>query len=225
MILKPTRVPVRVTRKSLQILNILASRDTFLQLSKEVNSIAIPSIAANNIAIPSNVAMKPLYFDTQTPGDVVSYVLRRTQGSTVQRLNQNYIVFPDQALSTHVIWVTEHNVYDMYEFTGEFIIATAIEQITVATYKEVVMHLEKLEVVRDVMITINTGWTLKSNQVILEEIGFARKAWILLEGSQELIEVIPMTDGIENTDTARGLYAYDVKFKINPTNALRNYTS
>lgn len=224
-ILKPTATPIRVTRKSKQLLNIGASANILATIARFRNGTAVLEFSEGSIEVATTVVCRPLYFNMFSPGDSINVMVNTLLLSTANPVAQEYIVFPDAHISNHVMWVTENNVFELYEFTGEFSINTEIEQIIVNSYKEVVRYLEKLDTEKEIDITLNSGWTLKSNQVILEEIGVSKKAWIIFEGSEDPIEVIPVPATLESEDSSRGLYAYDLNFKINPSNALRNYTS
>ena len=73
-------------------------------------------------------------------------------------------------------------------------------------------------------ITINTGFIPKDNQYYIDLIIRSRKAWLLNNNTEPLVELVAQTKELTNTDSDQELYAYDVTFQINRTHDFQNYS-
>lgn len=212
-ILNYDTVPVRVTRKSQLLFNFIRRfQDHEIKIYR--NNVLYKTVTHS----PGGNSLfgMAIYFKDFKPGDVIDV---RMGGDFVQQ----YVVFPDQDYSNHIVFMNEYNLLEAYEFTGALNFNSDYENTSSKTYKQLVEYLENLETTKDQMLVINSGWILKSNQVIMDAIIRAKRVWFVNGGKE--ISLTPVSKKMVNEDSQQELYEYNLEFKINRENDLEVYTS
>lgn len=212
-ILNYNPVPIRVTKKSQLLFNFIRkNQDHELKIYR--NSVLYKTVTHS----PGGNALfgMAMYFKDFKPGDVIDVKMG-------EDYVQQYVVFPDQDYSHHLVFMNEYNVLESYEFTGGFYFSSDYESIATKTYKQLVERLENLETNKEQNLIINSGWILKSNQVIMDTIIRAKRLWFVNEGRE--ISLTPVSKKMVNEDSDQELYEYELEFKINRENDLEVYIS
>ncbi|WZL88337.1 hypothetical protein VS868_12090 [Salinimicrobium sp. 3283s] len=135
---------------------------------------------------------------------------------------QQYLMFPTQQHSHHLVFMNEYNVPEAFEFTGEYEFFTDKKVTSAKRYHNLVEHIENLETGKEQRFRINTGWILRSNQIIVDAITDAQHVWLVHHGRE--ISLRPVDVKMSNHDSTRDLYQYDVEFIINRENELEVYS-
>lgn len=216
-ILKYEPVPIRVTRKSQMIFNFvrkLLDHDIIIKRNDVTYKTVTHSPGYNLL-----FGMR-MFFTDFNPGDVIDIKLVKNAN---EYFVQQYFVFPDQNNSYHLAYQTEHNVLETFECTGGLRFNTGYENITSITYAKLVEYLENLDSSKEQSLVINTGWILKSNQIIVDAIIRSKRVWFLNKNKE--ISLTPITKKIVNEDSEQELYEYELEFKINLENDSEVYTS
>ena len=216
-ILNVNTTPVRVTRNSQALFNFLRR-----YLQHEIKIYRNDNIYKTITHSPGNNSLFGLamFFSDFNPGDVIDVRLAKDE---VENFVQQYVMFPEGKYSNHIVFLTEHYVLESYEFTGAFSFSSDYKMISSKTYSQLVEYIENLESDKEQRLIINTGWILKSNQLIIDSILRAKRAWFMKDGKE--ISITPVDKKITNEDSEAGLYEYDVEFIINRENDLEVYTS
>ena len=216
-LLNVNAVPVRVTRNSQVLFNFLRR-----YLQHEIKIYRNDSIYKTITHSPGNTSLFGLamFFSDFNPGDVIDVRLAKDE---VESFVQKYVMFPEGNYSNHIVFLTEHYVLESFEFTGAFSFSSDYKMISNKTYSQLVEYIENLESDKEQRLVINTGWILKSNQLIIDSILRSKRAWFMKDGKE--ISITPVDKKITNEDSEQGLYQYDVEFIINRENDLEVYTS
>jgi len=212
-ILNYNPVPIRVTKKSQLLFNFIRKiQDHELKIYR--NDVLYKTVTHS----PGGNALfgMAMYFKDFLPGDVIDVRMGEDYA-------QQYVVFPEQDHSHHIVFMNEYNVLESYEFTGELKFSSDYESVATKTYRQLVERLENLETNKEQSLTINSGWVLKSNQVIMDAIIRAKRVWFVNEGRE--ISLTPVSKKLVNEDSEQELYEYDLEFKINSENDLEVYIS
>ncbi|MFD2824819.1 hypothetical protein ACFS5M_14140 [Lacinutrix iliipiscaria] len=166
-------------------------------------------------------------FNTYSPGDVVEIRLYKDYegfattswfDDSANYLSQIYRVFPESNQSFHVAWENEHRVLEIMEFTGEFKLPLEYDNTTVKSYQDFLEKLKKVDVKRTQNMFINTGFILKENVKRIDGLLSAKRAWILSDSSDSVVELIPVNKKFENVDSTLEIYELTVEFNINLNN-------
>ncbi len=143
------------------------------------------------------------------PGDVCEFRLVTSAGN----LSKFFKVFPDGRESNVIIWENEYKLKSVLECTGDYKIASELENRTQSLFLQLVDVLQKLESTKVSKLTINTGWLLKSDKPTIESLCRAKRAALLLDG--RIINLVPVTKTVSNVDNTEALISYDLEFEIN----------
>lgn len=161
-----------------------------------------------------------MFFTDFKPGDVIDIKLKKNEQEDFVK---QYVMLPENKHSSHIVWMDEYYVLRSYEFTGEFEVSSDYEFIKSKSYKKLVEVTENLESTKEVKLVVNSGWILKSNQVIMDSILRSKRAWFVKNGKSFWVE--PESKKLLHEDSLQELYAYELEFKINRKNDLEIYTS
>ncbi|MGI0106763.1 hypothetical protein [Salinimicrobium sp. WS361] len=204
--------PVRVTENS-QLLFNFARRFSQHEIKIYRNNALFKTLPHS----PGNDSLFGLamFFKDFRPGDVIDVRLADIHV-------QQYLMFPSQQHSNHLVFLNEYNVVEAFEFTGEYEFFTDKKVTSARRYKNLVEHIENLETGKEQRFRINTGWILRSNQLIVDAITDAQHVWLVHHGRE--ISLRPVDMKMSNHDSTRDLYQYDVEFIINRENELEIYS-
>lgn len=158
-----------------------------------------------------------------TPGDRLKIFTRSFDLTDLTEHAQEYIVLPEGKHSNHILWLNEYLVIDQFECTGDFRFTTDHNSITARRYRNLVEIVDKLDPRQENKLTINTGWVLKADQYVINDMMRAFKAWVQVEDTY--YELVPEDIDLVNEDSDQKLYSYDLTFLINKSHELENNTS
>ena len=161
-----------------------------------------------------------LNFLEHKEGDLIYVNIKDGDNELYQK---KFYLFPEGRESYHIAWESENEQLELLECTGDFTIGTNYESLENVKYSNRVDLIEILEVRKTQLVSVNTGWLLRENVALVDNLCRAKKAWLLL-GDGDPIELVPQKKKLNNYDSDRALYDYGVDFKINPDNDSKVFT-
>lgn len=194
----------RVTPSAYYFLNCVVKNYPVLEIYKN-------GTLANYFGITEGLRTLKLDFANNgaAPGDVFEYRLVTPAGS----VSKFFKVIPESFESNYIIWENEYKLKGTLECTGDYKLASEFENRTQTLFLKLVDVLAKLESTKVCRLTINTGWLLKSDIASIESLMRAKRA-ALLQGDR-VINLVPTSKSITNTDNRRELISFDLEFEIN----------
>lgn len=142
------------------------------------------------------------------PGDVIKFEI---QGTTIKK---EFIVFPDTEFSNTLFYINNHKLIGSLELTGGFSFPNTYNQITHKYKRNLVEILEIVETLDEGFIKINTGYILKTQIEVVDEIFNAKKVYVKnMEGKD--FEMVPVSKKMVGVNTDNFTYSYDLEFRIN----------
>lgn len=154
-------------------------------------------------------------------GDVVQVKIEINPG---EFLVESYLVFPDNKHSQFIVWEDEYKMRQCLEFTGDYSLQTAKEQITHKYQTNLLERLQKYRVQHTLKLIMDTGWVLESDQITVDNLTDAKKAWLILGDDKDVfVEVIPVNQNINNIDSDRELISFEVEFELNKESHAKIY--
>lgn len=208
--------PTRVTKTAVKFLNFYTNTAVSILIFRNGVFFSNRNISHGE----DRIFNLRLEFFSFTEGDVIEVKLSRSQiGPGNVFLSQQYIMLPQGKDSYHIGWVNEYELLETIEFHGSITSKVSLEQKTVFTYKHFLEKLEKLDVKQGQSITCNTGFVLKEDARRIADLMRSKKAFLMSKTpTLKNIEMIPLSKEIQNIDTDRDLYDYEVEFQINIPN-------
>jgi len=219
-ILSLNNFPTRVTSKSFQFINLLIKNGSRkIEILKNDNLETTYYVNSSDF----NIYKDTINFETLdcVEGDIIEYKLF-TDILNVDFVSKKYFVFPEESQNIIIIWEDDYKLQSNYEFTGEYLLKYEFESKTFKKYKNIVEVLENVQTNREVKCTVNTGAILNTDQITIDSICRARKAWLLLPN--KTIEIIPQTKSFIPIDSDREISSFDLEFIINKQSNEEVYT-
>jgi hypothetical protein len=121
-----------------------------------------------------------------------------------------------------ILWEDEFLLKAALECTGEVFIKTNIESVSQRKYKNLVERIETIEIVEDNILSINTGWLMKSDIDSVISLIRSKRAWLIT--ADQTIELRSITKSIVPQKTDQELISFDLDFKINKAHNAETYT-
>lgn len=169
--------------------------------------------------ITANVKMSDLQLAV---GDVLSFEYE----GMLQRLE--FIIRPPVKESIPVAFQTVFNTYEVFEFTGGYLDGIDYEHSLVESLKKYLRVTRKISTHNPQKVTLNTGWILKSEVFLINELINSKRALIPAPGTVSEsfnayalenpadIELIPVSSKMTAMDSENNRRQYDIEFLINP---------
>lgn len=202
----------RVTKDGFFIANfLLAAGEHEIFIKKNnlvVDSQAVTATSANNV-FSKKIDFKT--FNAQK-GDVFEIQLNDSI------IKKKIVVFPDNLFSNHLVFIDKNNLFKSLECTGHFSYVNEYSQIKHEYKRNLVEILEIVNTETKNNFKINTGWLLKSDTETIDAFMQSKKAY-LVENNEVFLTLIPLSKKITAEDSDKELYAYELEFQINPSNA------
>jgi hypothetical protein len=198
----------RVTSNGHCTVNFLASAGVHtLNIFKNTTEIASEAFTASAL---DTIYTKSLDVSSLVvaPGDVIKFEI---EGTTIKK---EFIVFPDTEFSNTLFYINNHKVISSLELTGGYSFPNEYDQITHKYKRNLVEILEIVETLDERFIKINTGYILKTQTEVIDEIFNAKKVIIKnMEGKD--FEMVPVSKKMVGVNTDNFTYSYDLEFRIN----------
>lgn len=138
-------------------------------------------------------------------------------------ISKKYLIFPEEEYSNMILWEDEYRVIQSFHFTGKHQIKNDYTANQFKNYRDFVETVKKLSSIKDLKLSINTGFITKNDIPYLDSIISAKKAWIYLS-EEKKIEIIPNTKSLVFDDIDREIISFDLEFDINKTYDEENFT-
>lgn len=153
-------------------------------------------------------------------GDVLSF---EYEGISQQR---EFIIRPPSKESIPVAFLTIFNTYELFEFTGGYSDSIDYEHSIVDTRESYLEITKKLFSKNPQKITLNTGWILKDEVFIIDELIRSKQAMIptptmwtksTVYAQETILDInlIPVSSKIVSMDSENNRRQYDVEFLVN----------
>lgn len=206
----------RVTENSFAYLNFLLAPGTYT-VNKFRNGVyeSFFEISVMELATYS----KKIDFSNSLRGDVVRYELKIED--TI--LSKTFVVFPNEIFSYHLVWLDSYKLKNVIEFTGPYKLKTELEHNFHTYFNDIVELIEKVSTTDSKTFIANTGFILKSEQIMINQLLKGKKAWLVLANGQ-IVNVVASTKSMTNFDSDQHLYAYDIEFQINKEYDAQDYS-
>lgn len=154
-----------------------------------------------------------------TAGDIFDFILQ----PGIDEIKKSFVIFPEALESINVVYLDSFGLYSCLNFTGNTKNVASqfsfkMENYLNKTYLNTRKHLEK----ESSTIVLNTGFLLKSQNLEVSELMKAQKAWVIIN-DQEIIELIPKTEKIDEESNDDFLYSYAIEFEINKEKYAQGY--
>lgn len=213
--------PRRVTKNSFAFINYFVNVFNDFEIHTWKNNVLINQFQLNGLN-NNFVHTQTEFFNMYQPGDEIEFRLISTDLPNFMANSRKFIVFPESRYSNMIVWEDEFLLQDALEFTGSHNITTDIEFVDQKLYHNLVEHLEILDTTKDVKLTINTGWLLKTDIDSIESLMRSKRAWI--DDINYPVELRPRGKKIINEDSERELIEYTIEFLINRKYNEETYT-
>ena len=211
-------VTQRVTARSMAIINYATRTPLILRRTVDLSTSLPVVVSTGNVVVYGRV----LGFEGLITGSICE-VYAEAIGAGGTLFKQRYIVYPEGQESTHVIWLNEHNTFSAYEFTGNVKVSTDYERQDFTNYRALAESTQTLDLDKIINFSINTGFIPHDNQVIIDSILSSKQVFVLFEGKKTAIAVRPSTDVLENFDSLKQLYDFEIKFTVNDKDESTGY--
>lgn len=217
-LLKISKEPTRVTKKSYAFVNMLLPAGNFLLLTNKNNE----QVDSFSISSSGGVFTKKIYFSNFEPGDKISVDILNPMTDVISGAQNIYLMLPEGRYSSQIVWENVFLLQSNLEFTGGFSLKPDYEYTTQTIYKDQVEVMDIIENKKVSKFFINTGWVLKSDNITIDSLLRSKRAWLITPG--EKISLRPLTKTIVQEDSERELVMYDIEFQINRSYDEKNYS-
>lgn len=173
----------------------------------QVDSFDITIVSSNIVSR----ALKLSNYDTMK-GDIVE--CRMTANPT---LSKTFYVFPPSLYSNYIAFEDEYRLKTVMEFTGEYKFGGDFVSKMNKIQKGSLEFTQKISSKTDLELTINTGFLLEEEEMIVESLKASKRAWLII-GENQGIELVPISKKLSKYDPTTALYSYDIEFMVNAVN-------
>lgn len=202
----------RITKNGFFICNFLLSAGNHtikvFKNATEVQSEDIEATAEDNV-FSKKIVVKDF---SGAKGDVFEVVLVDSV------IKKTFVVFPDNEHSKQLVFVDDFKLFRSLECTGQFSFLNEFEQIKHKYKRDLKEILEIVETEQLNKLKLNTGWLLKTDTETITSLLLSTKIY-LIENNEAVLELVPIAKKQTAEDSLAELYAYDLEFQINKTNA------
>ena len=198
----------RITPKgSFQINFLLSADDHVLKIYKNETEVSSTEITATTLNAIYAVRFSAETYNAKR-GDVFKIEI---DGTTIFK---EIGVIPATTHSHNVNFTNFNKLISSLEFTGEYSFPDKYKQLSQNYKRNAVDVVEIIETTEENFIKIDTGWILKDQVVLINELLNSKKVEIKnLEG--ENFEAAPTTKKRTGFDSTKFLYSYQLEFRIN----------
>lgn len=163
-----------------------------------------------------------------TPGDEITFL--RENELPVRK----YVIRHNVKISNLVAYQTVYNTFDIFEMTGNLRFPTEFVHDMSSRLKKNLLASKKVSSENSQKLLINTGWIMKDELFVLNEMILAQSAFLLPVNTRspitqiaqqmieyesecdEKIELVPVQSKLLEFDSDTQMYQFDVEFLINP---------
>lgn len=202
------QLPSSVTAKGYAFFNVILPVGTHnFQVKKNQNVVDSFSITV----VSGNICSKFLKLESYNTamGDIIEVVMPSNP-----LLSKKFVVLPDGNFSNYIAFEDEYRLRTTMEFKGDYSFPIEFETRTNRVQKNTVFNLQKVSSEKTTTLIINTGFILQEEEIIIESLLDALKAWLII-GENKGIELVPLNKKLVKQDPKRGYYEYDIEFRLN----------
>lgn len=201
-------LPSSVTAKGYAFFNVILPVGTHTFEVKKNQTV----VDTFNITVVSgNICSKFLKLESYNTamGDIIEVVMPSNP-----LLSKKFVVLPDGNFSNYIAFEDEYRLRTTMEFKGDYSFPIEFETRTNRVQKNTVFNLQKVSSEKTTSLIINTGFILQEEEIIIESLLDALKAWLII-GENKGIELVPLNKKLVTNDPKRGYYEYDIEFRLN----------
>lgn len=217
-------VTQRVFKNSVASVNYLAKASVLFNIVK--NNVLLSSHIHSFSGLKTRGFLKA--FKNYEPGDVIkitaSYLTLFSGVISNIEAEEKYIVYPEGKHLNTIAYADEYGCVSLYDFSGDWNIESEYQFTESTRYQNLVEFFRNENTDKVQGITLNTGFIPKDNAYFIDLIIRSGMAWLTTNGTEDVVELVPQTKKLTNTDSDQELYAYDVTFKINRTHDFQDYS-
>ena len=201
-------LPSSVTAKGYAFFNVILPVGTHTFEVKKNQTV----VDTFNITVVSgNICSKFLKLESYNTamGDIIEVIMPSNP-----LLSKKFVVLPDGNFSNYIAFEDEYRLRTTMEFKGDYSFPIEFETRTNRVQKNTVFNLQKVSSEKTTTLIINTGFILQEEEIIIESLLGALKAWLII-GENKGIELVPLNKKLVTNDPKRGYYEYDIEFRLN----------
>lgn len=190
---------------------LLPSGTHDLEIYKNSTLISTSTITAT---ATDNIYLKQLKMIDFTPtiGDIITIKIK-----DVLELKKIVIV-KDILQHNQIVFIDAFKLPRTIEFLGEFSTPVDFKQTTHKYKRNLVEILEIVETEKVNTFKVDTGYGLKKDAIIIEELLDSKRAF-LIDNDLAKLEIVPIAKNLIKEDSAEQSFQYQVDFQINKRNA------
>jgi chitodextrinase len=211
--------PRRATENGYIFLNMLLTPGT-RTITVYKNNVVVDTITINVVSTPICSRAIRLQDYQSKKGDVFKFTLSIPSSPSFpigKTINKIVYIFPDGIYSNYIAFEDEYRIKTIIELTGEYKFNADIISRLNKIQKGFTERNNKVSSKKELSLTINTGFILKEEELIIESLLDSQRAW-LITGENEGIEIISSTKKIVKNNPTTALYSYDLEFIVNVSN-------
>lgn len=189
------------------ILPLGKHRFKILKNKIEVSNFEIDIISGNIISRGLKMA------DYQAKqGDIIECIMPDNP-----KLNKSFYILPYGLFTNYIAFEDEYNLKTIIEFTGEYSFPIDFETKTNKVQYLSVFNNQKISSDKIPTLTINTGYLLEEEEVMIESLLDSSRAWLIV-GENKAIELVPNSKKFLTMSASREYYEFGIEFMINLQN-------
>jgi len=198
----------RVTQKGYcNVSFLLSAGEHVLKIFLNENQVSAETITAtaSNAVFTKQVSIASLN------ANLSDSVIIKIEGTSIQK---TFVVFPSTNQSNTLYFIDNHKLLTSLELTGEFLFQEDYKQLTHDYKRNLEEVLEIVDVEEENILKINTGYILKAQDKLINELFKCKKAFIKNINGYDL-QIVPISKKRVGYDSTAFLYDYDLEFRIN----------
>ncbi|WP_035108754.1 fibronectin type III domain-containing protein [Flavobacterium denitrificans] len=178
-----------------------------LKNKEEVDEFSIDIISGNIISR----ALRMYNYECKE-GDIIECIMPANPS-----LNKSFYVLPDGLFTNYIAFEDEYRLKTIIEFTGNYSFPMEFETIINKVQNLSVIRNNKVSSTKSPTLTMNTGFLLEEEEVMIESLHDSKRAW-LIYGENKAIELVPNSKKFTSMDGSREYYEYSIDFIMNLIN-------
>lgn len=151
-------------------------------------------------------------FGALKPGDICHIRFKENQSDYYSE-TKSFVVFPTPLHFNTIFWENEFLQLQSFDFGGAYSLKSEYEYITQNLYQNLDEQLEILDTKKTSKLTIDTGWCLKTDQIVIDSILTSKRVWMVANGHQ--IELRPISKSLSNFNSQDDTISFSLEFLIN----------
>lgn len=204
---KNTKIGRLTSKSTANVSFLLPTGNHVLKIYQNSTEISATNITATVLDAVYTKVLDIALWPTK-PADTFTFKIDDT------KIAKEFVLIPDTIITNTLLFIDSHKLLSSLALTGEYSFNDDFNQITHEYKQNQTENLEVIEVTEKNYIKINTGYILKNQVQLINEIFKIKKAFIKnIEGWD--LELVPISKKRVGFDSEAFLYDYNLEFRIN----------